>query len=76
MENQTASEPSTPPKSGCVCRDLGMEIAALLGLGSEEARQHLRNARVEMLKAVRSMIDARIEHLSRAEHKGTKVSVE
>ena len=73
-ENQT-SEPGNP-SSGCVCRDLGMEIAALFGFGSAEARQHLRNARVEVLKAVRSLIDERIEHLSRQEHKGVKVSVE
>jgi vacuolar-type H+-ATPase subunit E/Vma4 len=46
------------------------------GLTSEAARQHVRNARVEMLKAVRSIIDERISHLSQTEAKGTKVVVE
>jgi hypothetical protein len=32
---------------------------------SEEARQHLSQARVEMLKAVRAFIDAEIERLER-----------
>ncbi len=32
---------------------------------SEEARQHLSRARVEMLKAVRAFIDAEIERLEK-----------
>jgi hypothetical protein len=39
-------------------------------------REHFRNARVEVLKGMRSMIDARIDHLSQRDTKGTKVNVE
>jgi hypothetical protein len=42
----------------------------------EGTRDHFRNARVEMLKGFRSMLDARIERLSRYPPKGTKVTVE
>jgi ribosomal protein S13 len=60
----------------CICREIEAHLTAIFGVGSEEAWNHVRNARVEMLKAVRSIIDARIEHLSGTEHKGTKVTVE
>ena len=46
-------------------------------LGPDSARQHFRNARVEMLKGMRELIDKRIDDLSEsAETKGTKVTVE
>ncbi len=46
----------------------------------KEARDHFRSARVEFLKGMRAMLDARIEHLSRdpqsANGGGTSVPVE
>ena len=39
-------------------------------------REHFRNARIEVLKGMRSMLDARIEHLSQNEAHGHKVTVE
>ena len=42
-----------------------------------EVSQHFRNARIEVLKGVRTMIDRRIEHLSRgAGDTGRKIAVE
>ena len=76
----TASEsgPSRSTARDCICLGLGPEVAKLLStLGpGEPARQHFRNARIEMLKAVRSMIDDRIATLSRQPAKGTRVTVE
>ena len=43
---------------------------------SEASRGHFRNARVEFLKGIRSLIDDRIADLSREERKGTRVTVE
>ena len=43
---------------------------------SPAARQHLANSRIEFLKALREMLDARIDHLSGQSQKGTKVAVE
>ncbi len=60
----------------CLCRSIALHVMAVLGLTSEEARHHVRNARIEMLKAARAVIDERISHISQAEPKGTKVVVE
>ena len=46
-------------------------------LWSDATKDHFRTSRVEFLKGVRSLIDDRIEHLSRNEAgKGTRVTVE
>jgi hypothetical protein len=76
MKEEPVVEPSAPGVESCPCRDLGEHIAALLGVRSPDAKRHLRNARIEMLKAIRAMLDERIEHLSRSGTKGTKIAVE
>jgi hypothetical protein len=43
---------------------------------SDATKDHFRNARVEFLKGVRSVIDDRISHMARHEAKGTHVPVE
>jgi hypothetical protein len=60
----------------CLCRDAIRRIDRMLRVKSDVARQHLRNSRIEFLKAIRSLIDERIQQLSRADQQGTKVSVE
>ena len=59
----------------CPCREIVDTVRAYLGI-SLAARQHLTNSRVEFLKAIREMLNARIEHLSSQAQKGTKVTVE
>jgi hypothetical protein len=59
----------------CPCRELVNSVRELLGI-SPAVRQHLANSRVEFLKAVRQVIDDRIEHLSAQAQPGTKVAVE
>jgi hypothetical protein len=59
----------------CPCREIVDTVREFLGI-SPAARQHLTNSRVEFLKAVREMLNARIEHLSNQAEKGTKVAVE
>ena len=66
------------PASACICMGVGPEITEMLrrvGI-SESVRQHFRNARIEVLKGIRALIDERIEHLSRKEEKGTNIAVE
>jgi hypothetical protein len=41
-----------------------------------EVVEHVRAARVEVLKAVRALIDHRIDKLSRVDQRGTKINVE
>jgi hypothetical protein len=48
----------------------------LRGLWTDATRNHFRNSRVEFLKGVRSLLDDRIERLSRTEQKGHHVTVE
>ena len=74
QDNKTSSQ--SPQSEGCICREIGTHLSALLGVRSEETKGHLRNARVEMLKAIRSIIDERIEQLSQPQPKGTRVTVE
>ncbi len=71
----TTNTGGTRPNETCNPRDLGEQIADMLGI-SPQTRQHIRNARIEVLKAVRSVIDARIDHLSRTDQKGTKLTVD
>jgi hypothetical protein len=59
----------------CPCREIVDTVREYLGI-SPAARQHLANSRVEFLKAVREVLNARIEHLSSRAQKGTKVAVE
>jgi hypothetical protein len=59
----------------CPCYEVMDFIKTRLGV-SPAVRQHLSNSRVEFLKAIRSVIDERIEHLSKAGQQGTKIPVE
>jgi hypothetical protein len=45
-------------------------------LWSDATRGHFRNSRVEFWRGMRSLIDDRIEKLSRHEQKGQRVTVE
>lgn len=63
------------PRSGCVV--CGTIVPMLDRMWTEATRDHFRNARVEFLKGIRSLIDNRIERLSKVEPKGgTRVVVE
>jgi hypothetical protein len=78
METETTGQEQTQTthEEPCPCKIIASHIMAAFGLTSETARNHVRNARIEMLKAARAVIDERISHLSRAAAKGTKVVVE
>jgi hypothetical protein len=59
----------------CPCYEVMDFIRTRLGV-SPAVRQHLSNSRVEFLKAIREVIDEKIEHLSKAGQQGTKIPVE
>ena len=64
---------AAPPEGGCIfCTVLPM----LERRWSEASRGHFKNARIEFLKGMRSLIDDRIAHLAAEERKGTHVTVE
>jgi hypothetical protein len=43
---------------------------------SPKVKEHFTNSRIEFLKGIRAVIDSRIEHLSNAGQRGTKIVVE
>jgi hypothetical protein len=59
----------------CVCREVVDRLQDLFGV-SPAVREHLSNSRIELLKAVRAVIDDRIERLSGTGRQGAKISVE
>jgi hypothetical protein len=59
----------------CVCREALDQLQSCFGISST-VREHLTNSRIELLKAIRAVIDDRIERLSTPSEKGTKVAVE
>lgn len=62
----------------CLCQGAGPALSDLVKrLGPpEEARRHFDAARLEFLKGLRALLDARIDHFSKAKQKGEKISVE
>jgi hypothetical protein len=59
----------------CPCREVFDHLRDAFGV-SPAVRQHLANSRVEFLKAIREVIDERIERLSKTGQQGTKIAVE
>ncbi len=71
-------EKQTAHPEGCVfCTVVGPQLEAIMDhIWPADTREHFRNARIEVLKGMRGILDARIERLSQHEAKGTKVAVE
>jgi hypothetical protein len=75
MEEQQTT--AAPPHGCFFCTVAAPQIEAFLDhLWPDATREHFHNARIEVLKGMRSMIDARLAHLAQHEKKGTKVTVE
>jgi len=72
MDEKTSTGTSHGP--GCFYCNTAKPL--LENMWSQMTRDHFRNSRVEFLKGIRSLIDDRIAHLSREQHKGTRVTVE
>lgn len=79
--NET-QEQSTQQSAGCAecaCHGLGPMVTDFFKrMGPpEQARRHFDQARIEILKGLRALIDARIADItSREEKRGTTVTVE
>ncbi|MGA7854505.1 MAG: hypothetical protein WCA15_14355 [Candidatus Acidiferrales bacterium] len=84
MSKQRANQQSGPEShqraSGvhgerCVCNEVFDHLKDAFGV-PPAAKEHLANSRLEFLKAVREVIDARIKKVSKAARQGTKIAVE
>ncbi len=62
----------------CLCQGAGPALSDMLRrLGPPpEARRHFEAARLEFLKGLRALLDARIERVSKANQRGEKIAVE
>ena len=74
MDEKTETAGTHAHAGGCFFCDTAMPM--LESLVGDATREHFRNSRVEFLKGLRGLLDERIAHMSRAETKGTKVTVE
>jgi hypothetical protein len=59
----------------CLCREALDHLRDYLGV-SPAVQEHLTNSRIEFLKAIRAVLDERIEHISDSSQRGTRVAVE
>ena len=78
MNEQQTNQSSTGKSvthERCLCYEVLDLFRARLGV-SPQVRQHLANSRIEFLKAIREVIDERIEQLSKPVQQGTKIRVE
>lgn len=76
MNEQQQAQPTASMHAGpCPCQQIVEGFQQFFGVSSA-VKQHLTNSRVEFLKALRAMLDDRIEHLSSETAKGTKLAVE
>ena len=63
-------------QQACGSARQAFDDAAGAFLPPEEVRRHFRQARIEVLKGIRELVDRRISNLSRDRSKGTRVVVE
>jgi hypothetical protein len=73
QENSPSGERTTHER--CACNQVLDHIRDFMGV-SPAVKQHLMNSRIEFLKAIREVIDDRIERLSSKGQQGTKIAVE
>jgi hypothetical protein len=79
MTNEHEKSQSATDKGAVHERCLCYEVLDLFRSrlhASPRVRQHLANSRIEFLKAIRQVLDERIEHLSQPSRQGTKIPVE
>jgi len=75
QRNNQSTTGTSVPRERCLCYEVLDLFRARLGV-SPQVREHLANSRIEFLKAIREVIDERIEHLSKPVRQGTKIRVE
>lgn len=74
-EQASAKTAESKARERCVCNEVKEHFEKLFEI-SPDVRQHLANSRVEFLKAIRAVIDQRIEHLSSKAQQGSRIAVE
>ncbi len=75
--NKKTKQSETRAGASCLCQGAGPALSDFLRQFGppEEARKHFDAARLEVLKGLRALIDARIEQVSKSRNKGEKIEV-
>jgi len=76
--NEQGTQQNTSGSVGsnrCACNEILDHLKDHFGV-SPAVKKHLNNSRIEFLKAVRGLIDQRIDRLSNTGQQGTKIAVE
>ncbi len=65
-------------RSPCLCQGAGPALSELIRrlAPSPAARRHFESARLEFLRGLRAVIDARIEQVSRPKARGQSIKVD
>jgi len=75
-QEETPQNAASPLRQeGCLCREIVNQFREAFGV-SPKVKEHFTNSSIEFLKGIRAVIDSRIEHLSNAGQRGTKIVVE
>ena len=76
--NNKSRKSQKEPAGPCLCQGMGPVVSELVRrlAPPEAAREHFETARLEFLKGLRALLDARIERVSKARVKGEKIKVE
>ncbi len=76
IEPQGTQQNTTQPlHERCLCREVVDQVREVFGV-SPEVKEHFTNSRIEFLKGIRAIIDSRIDRLSQAGQRGTRIAVE
>jgi hypothetical protein len=76
--NRKTNKTSAAGGSACLCQGAGPVLTELMRrlAPPEGARQHFETARLEFLKGLRALLDARIEQCAKHNRKGQKIAVD
>jgi hypothetical protein len=75
QENTQQNASQSGMHERCLCREVLEQVREVFGV-SPQVHEHFTNSRIEFLKGIRAIIDSRIERLSSASQRGTKIAVE
>lgn len=74
-EQEADGRPEQHAAGQCACHEILDHLGKCFEV-SPAVRQHLMNSRVEFLKAIRAVLDQRIEKLSASAQRGSRIAVE
>jgi len=78
MNSMNKKTKSPASRSPCVCEGVGPALTELITrlAPPAEARRHFETARLEFLKGLRAILDARIERVSKPKTRGQAINIE